>query len=91
MRWLLAAVMLVAACSTTPLGSSPDSVSEVPSTVSGPTTAAGTPSTTTPAGSSTAPSGRETAPDFTLALHGGGSYTLSEENRPVYLLFWAEW
>ncbi len=31
------------------------------------------------------------APDFTLELGDGGSFTLSETNRPVYLIFWAEW
>ncbi len=31
------------------------------------------------------------APDFTLALGDGRSFTLSEETRPVYMVFWAEW
>jgi hypothetical protein len=31
------------------------------------------------------------APDFSLALGGGGTFVLSEEARPVYLVFWAEW
>ena len=31
------------------------------------------------------------APDFTLALGDGGSYTLSEGAKPVYMVFWAEW
>ncbi|GMQ86597.1 MAG: hypothetical protein BMS9Abin07_2182 [Acidimicrobiia bacterium] len=31
------------------------------------------------------------APDFTLALDGGGSFTLSAEEKPVYMVFWAEW
>lgn len=31
------------------------------------------------------------APDFTLVLGDGGSYTLSESEKPVYLVFWAEW
>ncbi len=31
------------------------------------------------------------APDFTLALGDGGTYTLSEGAKPVYLVFWAEW
>jgi hypothetical protein len=33
----------------------------------------------------------EPAPDFTLDLGQGGSYTLSEGAKPVYLVFWAEW
>ncbi len=36
-------------------------------------------------------SGRPVAPDFTLQLGEGGSYTLSEGAKPVYLVFWAEW
>lgn len=32
------------------------------------------------------------APDFTLALGtGSDSFTLSEEAKPVYMVFWAEW
>jgi len=32
------------------------------------------------------------APDYTLALGvGGGEFTLSEEQKPVYMVFWAEW
>jgi hypothetical protein len=33
----------------------------------------------------------EDAPDFSLALGEGGTFILSEETRPVFLLFWAEW
>lgn len=40
---------------------------------------------------STTSSGRPLAPDFTLELDDGGSYTLSEGEKPVYLVFWAEW
>ncbi len=36
-------------------------------------------------------SGRPLAPDFTLELGDGGTYVLSEGERPVYLVFWAEW
>lgn len=32
-----------------------------------------------------------TAPDFTLQLGDGGQFVLSEETRPVFLVFWAEW
>jgi hypothetical protein len=47
--------------------------------------------TTTTAEATTTLSGRPIAPDFTLQLGDGGSYTLSEGARPVYLVFWAEW
>jgi hypothetical protein len=54
----------------------------------------GAPETTQPGpidGSTSTTSGRDIAPDFVLALHAGGSYTLSEAAKPVYLVFWAEW
>jgi hypothetical protein len=31
------------------------------------------------------------APDFALALDDGRGFILSEEQRPVYMVFWAEW
>lgn len=31
------------------------------------------------------------APDFSLELGDGGTFTLSEETRPVFMVFWAEW
>ncbi len=34
---------------------------------------------------------RPVAPDFELVLSDGGTFTLSAETRPVYLVFWAEW
>jgi hypothetical protein len=87
MRWFLVATLLVVGCTT--------GEQSLTGTTEGgaPTTAADPTNTAPSAGGSSSPSptGRESAPDFTLALHGGGSYTLSEENRPVYLLFWAEW
>lgn len=64
-----------------------------------------TPSTTTQEPATTGPettaaiaespdttwSGRPLAPEFTLELGDGGSYVLSEGEKPVYLVFWAEW
>lgn len=47
--------------------------------------------TTSAADGTTTTSDRPLAPDFTLELGDGGSYTLSERARPVYLVFWAEW
>ncbi|VAW08925.1 hypothetical protein MNBD_ACTINO02-2487 [hydrothermal vent metagenome] len=29
--------------------------------------------------------------DFTLALADGTSYTLSEADKPAFVIFWAEW
>jgi hypothetical protein len=31
------------------------------------------------------------APDFELALGDGGTFRLSDEQKPVYVVFWAEW
>lgn len=31
------------------------------------------------------------APEFSLELGDGGTFTLSEETRPVFMIFWAEW
>lgn len=49
------------------------------------------PTTTTTPEATTTLSDRPLAPDFTLELGDGGSYTLSEGAKPVYLVFWAEW
>lgn len=64
----------------------------LPAAVPPPTTSApgGVASTSGP----TAPpatEARPTAPDFSLPLGDGGTFLLSEEARPVYLVFWAEW
>jgi len=37
-----------------------------------------------------APSG-PVAPDFTMALADGGTFTLSDQAMPVYMIFWADW
>ncbi len=62
----------------------------------GEVTAHGGPNQTTPgtpaeAETTTTTSGRPTAPDFTLELGGGGTFTLSEQDKPVFVVFWAEW
>ena len=31
------------------------------------------------------------APDFELALADGSTFRLSDEHKPVYVVFWAEW
>lgn len=31
------------------------------------------------------------APDFELALADGSTFRLSDEQKPVYIVFWAEW
>lgn len=90
---LVVFVLVATACSTS--GDTVGSGTEAP-----PATTGGTASTTsdgssgstsTPPGETTTTSGRQTAPDFTLELGDGGTYTLSEGEKPVYMVFWAEW
>ncbi len=72
------------ACSAT--GGAP--VSSEPAPVEETITSTGV---TVPDNAGATPSGRPLAPDFTLELGDGGSYSLSEADKPVYLVFWAEW
>ena len=59
---------------------------QTPVAGSGDSSAAETTSTTT----RVRPDGRD-APDVVLALGQGGEFSLSDEDRPVYMVFWAEW
>lgn len=94
---LLAALSLVAgACSDggefapTTSGPVPTTQATDPGT-SAPAENDGATTTTTAPDGTTTLSDRPLAPDFTLELGEGGSYTLSEGAKPVYLVFWAEW
>jgi hypothetical protein len=52
----------------------------------------GTSTSTTPAASDPPPQIEgPAAPDFTFALADGSTFSLSDEQKPVYLVFWAEW
>ena len=69
----------------------PDGPGTTLASASGPT-----PTTAAVPGPGTTPETRprpdgEDAPDFTIALGQGGSFTLSEAQKPVYMVFWAEW
>lgn len=96
-----ASVALVgAACSSTPVNESfePAVVGEnpVPGVSSSPTTTtpelstSSSENTTSTMEPSAAPEG-PAAPDFTLALEPDGEFVLSQEVKPVYMVFWAEW
>jgi thiol-disulfide isomerase/thioredoxin len=77
-----------AAPSTSTTGAAP-----TPATTQAPGTTGAPGTTSTPSEPTTTrvrPDG-EAAPDFTLALGDGGTFTLSEEQKPVYMVFWAEW
>jgi len=84
--------LVAAACSSgaddAPFTSDSGSVTTSPVTTSPVTTS---PVTTSAAGEAAPPLDGPPAPDFTLALGDGGEFTLSAEQKPVYLIFWAEW
>jgi hypothetical protein len=48
-------------------------------------------STTAPPESAPPPVDGPPAPDFMLALDDGSDFVLSAEQKPVYMIFWAEW
>jgi hypothetical protein len=85
---LLLLTMVVAACGAEP---SPIAIGEpvaaAPAPSSGPAAPPGSGVTTAVPAESQGP----IAPDFTLTLGDGGTYTLSEGEKPVYMVFWAEW
>lgn len=76
----------VATETTTASEASPTSISsDTPTSTESPSTTIAGPQTTVTI------SDRPLAPEFTLELGEGGEYTLSEGEKPVYLVFWAEW
>ncbi len=85
-------VLVAAACSTPGDTAGPDTTGPTTTVASSPSTSDGSSATSSTApGETTTTSGRQVAPDFTLELGDGGTYTLSEGEKPVYLVFWAEW
>lgn len=80
-------------------------VASEPGDTSGPSTTTGSDSSSSPTtaptdgapAATTAPTAVTTnfdgaaAPDFRLALADGSDFVLSEETKPVYMVFWAEW
>ncbi len=98
-RWLLALALIAAACGGA--ATDPPSQTAAPQvTTTGPvgspdSTAAASPTTTsadTPVVAAQ-PSGVDgpAAPDFSLKVDDGSTFVLSQEAKPVYLVFWAEW
>ena len=51
---------------------------------------AGPPTSTTAENTAVETSG-PTAPDFDLALADGTTFSLAAVDKPVYMVFWAEW
>ena len=105
MRKFLLAValaLIVASCggtesdlnqTTAPAGD----VATAPSDDSAPTSASATTGDDSPAGDNvteadvTPSFDGPPAPDFELALSDGSNFSLSAEQKPVYVVFWAEW
>lgn len=96
---LLVASLVLAGCAggtaaTDAAGDPPATTAPAASTpATSATTAAPVPTTRVPAGSVTTSiaDDRPEAPDFSLDLGDGGTFVLSEETRPVFMVFWAEW
>ena len=69
-----------------------DSTPATPVPTTQPSTAPSTSEEVAPAAERPAPDpNREIAPEFSLALGDGSTFVLSEETRPVFMVFWAEW
>lgn len=84
--------IVISACTSG--GESTTTSGEVASTTTSTMSPSSTSSTTSSPSTTLAAesdSDRPQAPDFTLELGEGGTYTLSEGAKPVYLVFWAEW
>ena len=88
------ALTLVAACGGTPTATTgeattttsvtaPASTASTVVTTSSPTTVTGEAPPTTPGG--------DPAPEFSLQLGDGSTFMLSSEQRPLFMVFWAEW
>lgn len=95
--------MLAASCTSAggdaPAAAPPETTTTVTQSETAPlgdlttsTTSASTSASDGEAPAETAPSvAGPPAPDFSLVLGDGGDFTLSDEQKPVYLVFWAEW
>ncbi len=104
-RWIVAVAffgLVLAACGGATVQSTFDTVPTSPTTAAPSTTEAADPgdsttSTTDPPETTTTTSAPVVvdgppAPDFTLVLGDGeGEFVLSAEQKPVYMVFWAEW
>lgn len=88
------AMALIVACAAGPstattLSTEPGSTTtpRATSTTIDPPPATTAATTTTPATTAA----RDLAPEFSLQLGDGSDFVLSAEQKPVFLVFWAEW
>ncbi len=86
---LLIAVFAFVAAACSGGGDETPSTSDGGSVTTSPVTTS--PVTTSPVGDAASQVDGPPAPDFTLALGDGGEFSLSAEQKPVYVIFWAEW
>ncbi len=78
---VIALLVVAAACSSSePTGSDSPTRSD-----------AGVSQTSAPGASGSGQLEGPSAPNFTMALASGDSFTLYDEQKPVYMIFWAEW
>jgi len=92
---LVALMMVAAACASSPSTGAADenadvSATTVPDTTDGTEAQGSAPATDEVIDLSQPPEG-PLAIDFTMALASGESFTLSSEQKPLYMIFWAEW
>ena len=101
MCWLVRLVLvlpLIASCAAEVVPSAGDPpATTIHETQTSPTEAVATEVPTTPSPSTTLPASDPepslgpAAPDFSLTLGNGDTFVLSREQKPVYMVFWAEW
>jgi hypothetical protein len=85
-------VLAFGACGSGVVATEPSpSVTDAPAAEAPGSPEATQPATGEPSAHPAIPDDAADAPDFTLLLGDGTSYTLSEDPKPVYLVFWAEW
>ena len=101
---VLGLVLVAAACGGSDEPATPTSAADVADAASGTEAPQGTSTTTTEATTGDTPGESTTstadagpsfdgppAPDFELTLSDGSTFRLSDEQKPVYMVFWAEW
>jgi len=79
-------VLIIFALAAASCGGNAVEMTSIASTPASTTTIAQVEATTT-----TAEAAGPAAPDFDLELADGSTFTLSAAEKPVYMVFWAEW